>query len=78
MKTKRISLSMLSILIAVCCVALLGVVMIDNANMAIASAAAVNSNDDVNYDEYTDSDTVQGSTKTIRDYANSLHHSTVQ
>lgn len=76
MKIKRFSLSMLSILIAICCVVLSGILLFNNVNATIANAADVSSDGEVDYDEFTDSDTLRGRTNTIHEYASKLHHST--
>lgn len=73
MKAKKINLIAIGILIAICMITLIAVAFVESPIITVAYAA----DSSVNFDEYTDSDTLRNGTKTIRDYANSLHHSTV-
>ncbi|MDE6302603.1 MAG: hypothetical protein K2M36_03325 [Clostridia bacterium] len=60
-------------MIVICMITIITVAFAENPMATVAYAATSSDN----FDEYTDSDTLHNGTKTIRDYANSLHHSTV-
>jgi len=73
MKTHKSSLGLFFVAVLACLLSVATVVLSGGADLPVASAAESS----VNFDEYTDSDVLLGGTKTVRDYANSLHHSTV-
>lgn len=74
MKAKKISF-VLSITVVVLCIIMLSDTLLSiSFSLSVASAADLWA---VDYDKYTDSDTLLGGSKTLRDYASSLHHSTV-
>lgn len=76
MKTKKISLMLLISVIAICMIALIGITAFGGQLLQVASATDEEV-EEPNYDEYTDSDTLLNRSYTIRDYVNTLHHSTV-
>lgn len=74
MKNKRLSIELLAIAIILSILILSGAIIFGNLPTSIASATSIGA---IDYDAYTDSDTLLSGTNTIRDYVKSLYRSTV-
>lgn len=74
MRNKRFSFELIITTIIFCVITLFGVLLVDSVSTSVVDALEISA---INYDAYTDSDTLLNGTSTIRDYVKSLYRSTV-